>query len=307
MVLIIALIVGRSESPFSVNVSAAEEGVNLLINPSFEGLGAPNQWQNPWMLSTQYGFLGSLSQDLTTSVEGLASARVGIAGSVSTAPNVVLVQNNFQTETGVTYNIDFWAKSAASRQINVMVQDGTGSGIFVHQYMNTPVTLTTAWQRYTLTYMSSQNLVNTFLIFGVGQSQPDVWFDDVYMGAGPRPASPTPTATPTLTSTPTATPTATPTPDIQAPLVAVTFPTNGGKVKKDTNVTIQATASDNVAVTQVRFYVDNVLKCSDSVAPYSCLWHVPNPNSIYYTLTANAEDLAGNIGVSAAVVVKSIK
>ncbi len=62
---------------------------------------------------------------------------------------------------------------------------------------------------------------------------------------------------------------------------------------------IQATASDNDVVSEVRFYVDSTLLCTDTAAPYACSWTPGLPGN--YVLTAEAEDPSGNIGVSAAV------
>lgn len=107
---------------------------------------------------------------------------------------------------------------------------------------------------------------------------------------------PTDTPTPTMTPspTPTATPTPTPTPDTVAPVVAITFPVNNGTVKPNSNVNIAATATDNVGVTSVEFLINGVVKCTDTVAPYSCAWKVPNVKPATYTLTSQAYDAALN-------------
>jgi len=63
-------------------------------------------------------------------------------------------------------------------------------------------------------------------------------------------------------------------------------------------VTITATASDNVGVTRVDFLVNGALQCSDTTAPYSCVWRVPAAMNKTYTLQARAFDLAGNSGTA---------
>lgn len=104
----------------------------------------------------------------------------------------------------------------------------------------------------------------------------------------------TATVTPTFTSSPTATPTITPNgSDIISPTVSIIFPTNGAIVPKQSVVTIQASASDNVGVTKVEFYVEGNKKCTDTVAPYSCDWTVPNQIS-NYRLMVKAFDAANN-------------
>ncbi|MDO8435122.1 MAG: Ig-like domain-containing protein, partial [bacterium] len=82
--------------------------------------------------------------------------------------------------------------------------------------------------------------------------------------------------------------------DAIVPTVQVTSPTNGSTVPRSTTVTIQATASDNVGVAKVEFYVSNVLKCTDVVAPYSCAWPVPARKGVSYTILGKAYDAANN-------------
>ena len=79
-----------------------------------------------------------------------------------------------------------------------------------------------------------------------------------------------------------------------APTVAITNPANNATVARKSNVTITATASDNVAVTRVDFLINGALQCSDTAAPYSCVWRVPNPMGRTYQIQARAFDAAGN-------------
>jgi len=79
-----------------------------------------------------------------------------------------------------------------------------------------------------------------------------------------------------------------------APTVSITNPTNGAIVARKANVTITATASDNVGVTRVDFLVNGALQCSDTTAPYSCVWRVPGAANKTHQLQARAFDAAGN-------------
>jgi glucose/arabinose dehydrogenase len=79
-----------------------------------------------------------------------------------------------------------------------------------------------------------------------------------------------------------------------APSVAITSPANGSTVVRKSTVTIAATASDNVGVTRVEFLVNGALQCTDTAAPYSCNWRVPNPMGKTYQLQARAFDAANN-------------
>lgn len=91
-------------------------------------------------------------------------------------------------------------------------------------------------------------------------------------------------------------------PDNIAPAVSITNPVNGSTVRKNSAVNITASASDNVAVSRVEFYVAGNLRCFDAAAPYSCSWNVPKQPRVSYTITAKAYDAAGNTGSSSVTV-----
>ena len=65
-------------------------------------------------------------------------------------------------------------------------------------------------------------------------------------------------------------------------------------------VTLSATASDNVGVTGVQFYVDNGTTplATDTSSPYSASWNTTTVTNGTHTLTAKARDAAGNITTS---------
>jgi hypothetical protein len=66
-------------------------------------------------------------------------------------------------------------------------------------------------------------------------------------------------------------------------------------------ITLSATASDDVGVTNVEFYVDGVLKGSDASSPYSITLNSTTLSDGSHTLTSKAYDAANNVGSSAAV------
>ncbi|NNG25009.1 CehA/McbA family metallohydrolase [Telluria aromaticivorans] len=65
-------------------------------------------------------------------------------------------------------------------------------------------------------------------------------------------------------------------------------------------ITLSATASDNVGVTKVEFYVDNLLTGTDTAAPYSMTLNSTTLSNGAHTLTAKAYDAAGNVATSSA-------
>jgi len=94
-------------------------------------------------------------------------------------------------------------------------------------------------------------------------------------------------------------------PDATAPAVALTSPLNGSTVSR--SVTISASATDNVGVARVSIYVDNVLLCTDTLAPYSCNWNTRKAATGSHAIAARAWDTAGNAGYSSVVTVTVTK
>lgn len=89
--------------------------------------------------------------------------------------------------------------------------------------------------------------------------------------------------------------------DTVSPTVSITSPANGITIKRGSTVTISASASDNVGVIKVEFYVNSTLTCTDTTTPYSCSWKAPMAKGKIYTLQAKAYDAAGNQGNSVTV------
>jgi hypothetical protein len=85
--------------------------------------------------------------------------------------------------------------------------------------------------------------------------------------------------------------------DTTAPTVSISAPVNGATVSGTTSVT--ASASDNVGVTKVEFYVNGALQITDTSSPYTFSWNTTAVTNGTYTLTAKAYDAAGNVGTSA--------
>jgi Big-like domain-containing protein len=82
--------------------------------------------------------------------------------------------------------------------------------------------------------------------------------------------------------------------DTTAPSVSITQPANNSKVSKGSTITIKASASDDVGVAKVAFYVNGTLTCVSPFAPYTCSWTVPSTSRVTYTITAQAFDIALN-------------
>ncbi|MBK8727707.1 MAG: M4 family metallopeptidase [Holophagaceae bacterium] len=83
--------------------------------------------------------------------------------------------------------------------------------------------------------------------------------------------------------------------DTTAPTCAATESGTSG------TITFSATASDNVGVAKVEFYVDGALKGTDTSSPYSMTLDSTTLANGSHTLVAKAYDAAGNIGTSTSV------
>jgi hypothetical protein len=89
--------------------------------------------------------------------------------------------------------------------------------------------------------------------------------------------------------------------DLSAPVVSLTSPANGASVTGQ--VTITASASDNVGVVSVKFYVDGQLLATDTSSPFSATWNTKRVSKTTHTIYAIATDAAGNIAQSATITV----
>ncbi len=87
--------------------------------------------------------------------------------------------------------------------------------------------------------------------------------------------------------------------DITPPTTSITAPLAGATVSGTTSVT--ASASDNVGVTKVEFYLDGILQSTDTTSPYSWSWNTTTATNGSHSLTSKAYDAALNVGTSAAV------
>ena len=83
--------------------------------------------------------------------------------------------------------------------------------------------------------------------------------------------------------------------DTTAPTVSASESGSSG------TITLSATASDNVGVTKVEFYVDGALKGRDTTAAYSMTIDSTTLANGSHTLTAKAYDAANNVATSSAV------
>ena len=94
-------------------------------------------------------------------------------------------------------------------------------------------------------------------------------------------------------------------PDTTPPSAAVTAPAAGSVVSG--NVTLSASATDNVGVAAVQFLLDGAnLGAEDTTAPYSMTWDTTSVSNGVHTLQARARDAAGNSATSSTSVTVTV-
>jgi hypothetical protein len=90
--------------------------------------------------------------------------------------------------------------------------------------------------------------------------------------------------------------------DTIPPTVAISSPASGSKVRG--NVTINASASDNVGVTQMTLYIDNVQVATSSSNTLSWTWNSTSYSKGSYVIKVQAYDAANNTGSASVTVNK---
>ena len=90
-------------------------------------------------------------------------------------------------------------------------------------------------------------------------------------------------------------------PEALAPIISITSPAANSNVSG--MVSVSVSASDNVGVTRVEYYVNNVLQATDTSSPYVFSWNTLAVSPGVYTLSARAYDEAGNIGQTGNILV----
>ena len=93
--------------------------------------------------------------------------------------------------------------------------------------------------------------------------------------------------------------------DVTPPVVTILSPISGASLSTvGANAQIAASATDNVAVSQVSFYIDNVLKCTDTSAPYTCAWNTKKTSPGPHIIKVTAWDRSNNSASASETVYK---
>ena len=284
---------------------------NLIKNASFE---EPESypWNYPWSFRNDLN--ASFTQDSTTAANNSkASLKISLPTADSKQPWVVSAsQPNKPLSEGQAYTLSFWAKASTNRVIHAIVQEQNSP---FTEYDNQAVNLSSSWTRHEFTFTSPVNTTNAMVNINLADAAGNIWMDDIALCqagldcSAPTDSQPSPSLTPTLipaTQTPAFTPTATKTAtarptatvpttsDITPPIISINSPVNNTLVRRNSKVSIKAAATDSSGIARVDFMVNSKVICSDTTAPYSCSWLVPNTTGVSYTITAKALDRLNN-------------
>lgn len=90
--------------------------------------------------------------------------------------------------------------------------------------------------------------------------------------------------------------------DTTPPAVKINNPANGAVLSAKTSITLSAT--DNVAVTGLKLYIDNKLVSSTTSSSLSYSWNVKKATSGSHAIRGDAIDAAGNLGTTSITVTK---
>jgi hypothetical protein len=88
-------------------------------------------------------------------------------------------------------------------------------------------------------------------------------------------------------------------PDTTPPVVQLLSPVSGATLSGVNSVNVSAT--DNVGVASVTWYLDGVLAGSNATASAAFTWDTTASSNGSHTVQANAYDTAGNVGMTAAI------
>ncbi len=92
--------------------------------------------------------------------------------------------------------------------------------------------------------------------------------------------------------------------DTTPPTVLMTSPSSDITLTEPATIALRASATDEVGIREVAFFLDDILVFTDTVAPFEASWRFGSSANGAHRLRAEAIDVAGNRGVSPSITVK---
>ena len=147
--------------------------VNAMVNGSFE-----QPIVSPWRLTaSQPGTAAQVIRDTSTAADGSASARITVTAADGTDWHIEFCQLNRSLVQGKSYDLAFWAKADVPRPITLSTQQNVAP--WQNYGLSTVVNLTTAWQRYAVSFQANATASDARIQFFLGAQTGTVWLDNV--------------------------------------------------------------------------------------------------------------------------------
>ena len=206
------------------------------------------------------------------------------------SPNVVAVSSTSSSDTISSFsNYGSWIDLSAPGEGILTLVNGGGYGSWSGTSFSAPITAATA----ALVLSVNPSLSASSLVSLLEQNSDDLGTPgyDIYYGYGRVNAYKAVTAAGTAPV------------DTTPPSVSISAPVASATVSGTISVT--GSATDNVGVTNVQFFVDGVLQSSSTAASYSFSWNTAAFTNASHTVTVEAFDPAGNLGKASVTVTVS--
>jgi hypothetical protein len=152
-------------------------GANELVNGSFNGS------LTPWSLSVGAG-AATFALDTSNYAGGsTSSAHVTVTAPATDNWQIDMYEGSLPVTSGVEYQVQFWAKADSDILIGVAVQGGAPN--WANYGLSTNVSLTTGWNYYSLSFLSSATATDGRVEFFLGNAVANIWIDSVQFVQAP--------------------------------------------------------------------------------------------------------------------------
>jgi uncharacterized protein (TIGR03437 family) len=157
----------------AANIGSGPPPVNLLINGAMEA-GSLSPWQT---FSGSDGGKASTVLDSAIAAEGNTSAHITVSSASAQPWEISFEQDNIAITKGVTYQIQFWARSDTPRSLSI---NGQGQGPLYPNYgLYQMFSVGPSWQLYTTSFTANATANDARLEFWAGNQVGNLWIDGV--------------------------------------------------------------------------------------------------------------------------------
>jgi uncharacterized protein (TIGR03437 family) len=171
---------GQISNIFSIPVQGAVsvQSSELIRNGGFE-----NPFMGDWLLyvNPNSGFAATLDRSTSVVHDGNYSADISVTTSGSNPGGVVFFQGGLTLARGITYLLQFWAKSSNARTLPLVITKGGNGG--QNYGLSTSVTIGSDWHLYQVAFQATESATDGQLSFYLGAQTGDTWLDSFSLTA----------------------------------------------------------------------------------------------------------------------------